>query len=267
MPRYRKLYVKTTESLDLNDMPDDFTRLMWVLMPLCLCREGRGLDHAAWLKSKLFPLRVDVTLDMIIHAMDWFTDRGMIVPYVVDDRQYFYVPTFHRYQGDTTREAETNYPPPPEQSTEDSRPTQELVTSKSCSDAVCNMQYSDSEAEGAATAPAPTPPKPKRKKTPTPEPVKTFREAVHRYPPKGWYEEITSIVGTDPPKLKLWYRVCHAWVGVGWNPQNVQGMLDCFQRGEIPGKERGNGRGKRTVEEMAGATRLEPFPDQPALPP
>jgi hypothetical protein len=33
------------------------------------------------------------------------------------------------------------------------------------------------------------------------------------------------------------------------------------------GGNRNNGRGKRAVEEMAGATRLEPFPDQPALPP
>jgi len=65
MPRYRKLHVKTLESLDMNDMPDDFTRLMWVLLPLALCREGRGVHHAAWLKSKLFPLRFDVTEEMV----------------------------------------------------------------------------------------------------------------------------------------------------------------------------------------------------------
>ena len=61
MPRYRKLHVKTVESLDINDMPDDFTRLMWVLLPLGLCREGRGIDNPAWIKSKLFPMRLDVS--------------------------------------------------------------------------------------------------------------------------------------------------------------------------------------------------------------
>ena len=34
MPRYRKLHTKTLESLDINDMPDDFCRLFWTLLPL-----------------------------------------------------------------------------------------------------------------------------------------------------------------------------------------------------------------------------------------
>ena len=44
MPTWRKLHVKATESLDINDMPDDFHRLLWVMLPLGLDREGRGLD-------------------------------------------------------------------------------------------------------------------------------------------------------------------------------------------------------------------------------
>jgi hypothetical protein len=156
MPRYRKLHVKTTESLDINDMPDDFTRLMWVLMPLGLCREGRGIDNPAWIKSKLFPLRSaeDVTSDMICAAMAWYEQRGMIRRYQVGDRHYFLVPTFHDYQGNTTREAETNYPPPPEETTQDSRPTQDLLTTNSSSDAVCNIQYADTKQESGASAPA-----------------------------------------------------------------------------------------------------------------
>ena len=51
MPKYRKLHTKTVESLDLNEMPDDLTRLMWVLLPLALCREGRGLHSGAYLQS------------------------------------------------------------------------------------------------------------------------------------------------------------------------------------------------------------------------
>ena len=135
MPRYRKLYTKTVESLDLNDMPDDFHRLFWVLLPLALCREGRGLDNPAWLKSNLFPLRTDIGQEDVATAFAWFTERGMAVPYTAEGRDYFYVPTFHKYQGSTVKEAESNYPPPPRVAqtgtTDNSGPSQDLVGSKS----------------------------------------------------------------------------------------------------------------------------------------
>ena len=164
MPRYRKLYVKTTESLDINDMPDDFTRLMWVLMPLGLCQEGRGIDNAAWIKSKLFPLRIDVTQEMISTAMDWYEQRGMVRRYQINGRPYFCVPTFRTYQGDTSREADTNYPPPPEESAPHSRPTHDPLTTNSSSytDANANTDpdaNTDAEASSAdaPSSPGPTP--------------------------------------------------------------------------------------------------------------
>jgi len=113
MPQYRKLYTKTTESLDINDMPDDFTRLTWVLLPLALCREGRGLDNAAWIKAKLYPLRIDVTLEQIQAAMNWFAERGMTQRYTVAGRSYFFVPTWYEYQTGTNKEAPSPYPQPP----------------------------------------------------------------------------------------------------------------------------------------------------------
>ena len=154
MPRYRKLHTKTLESLDINDMPDDFTRLLWVLLPLVLCREGRGIDSAHWLKSKLFPLREDVTPGQVGEALNWYMQRGMVVPYTVDGRDYFYLPSFHKYQGNTTKEAESDYPPPPELVQTSSRVSPEEVESKSTTeaDAICNMQYSDSDAEAVSDA-------------------------------------------------------------------------------------------------------------------
>lgn len=112
MPKYRKLHTRAVESLDINDMPDDFTRLLWVLMPLALDREGRGLDNSSWVKSKLMPLRVDITLDQIAAAMDWYAERGMIERYSVQGRSYFWLPTFRKYQGDTSKESESEIPPP-----------------------------------------------------------------------------------------------------------------------------------------------------------
>lgn len=128
MPKYRKLHVKTVESLDINDMPDDFTRLTWVLLPLALCREGRGMDNIAWLKAKIYPLRLDVTSKMITEAFDWYEQNRMIIRYEVDGRKYFYIPTWHTYQGDTSKEADTPYPSPSLQT--NSIPNPEQVESR-----------------------------------------------------------------------------------------------------------------------------------------
>jgi hypothetical protein len=214
MPRYRKLHVKTTESLDINDMPDDFTRLMWVLMPLGLCREGRGIDNPAWLKSKLFPLRseTDVTREMICSAMAWYEQRGMIRRYVVNGRPYFQVPTFHTYQGNTTREAETNYPPPPEETAQDSRPTQDLLTTNSSSDAVCNIQYTDQES--AATAPAATAASPGNGPTTFQEWQEEIKDAKNR---TAVLRRMCTVLypGLDPPEYSYIGRVAKRVGGAG----------------------------------------------------
>jgi DnaD/phage-associated family protein len=136
MPKWRKLHVKILESLDVNDMPDDFARLFWVLLPLILCREGRGLDYPIWIKSKVFPLREDVTNKQIEDAMDWFEKRGMIMRYKVDGRKYFQVVNFREYQGNTTREADSPYPAPPDND------SHAKVTQRSCKGHAKVMQRS-----------------------------------------------------------------------------------------------------------------------------
>jgi len=130
MPQYRKLYTKTLESLDIAKMPDDFTRLTWLMLPLVCCREGRGMDYATWLRSKLYPLRQDVTDDMVQDAFDWFASNGMIVRYQVDGRRYFYIKTWFEYQGNTSKETASIYPGP-ELVKSSAGVTPELVESKS----------------------------------------------------------------------------------------------------------------------------------------
>ena len=114
MPTWRKLHVKATESLDINDMPDDFHRLLWVMLPLGLDKCGVGLDNPAWIKSRIMPLRLDVTYEMIEAAMGWYESRGMILRYLVKDRAYFWLKSFLDHQGNLERESESNYPPPPD---------------------------------------------------------------------------------------------------------------------------------------------------------
>lgn len=153
MPTWRKLHTKATESLDINDMPDDFHRLLWVMLPLGLDREGRGLDNAGWVKAKIMPLRTDVTPEMVEQALTWYAEHGMIERYQVESRSYFWVPTFTRYQGNTQREAESEYPAPPDQRESYSRPTHDQLVSKSSSDVDVDVE-AEAEADGSAAAAA-----------------------------------------------------------------------------------------------------------------
>jgi hypothetical protein len=112
MPKYRQLHTKTIDSFDFNEMPDDFTRVVWLLLPLILDREGRGINSMAWVKSKMFPLRDDIKPDKIQNAFTWFTDRKMLICYQVSGHNYFYIPTWKTYQSGTEREAPSVLPTP-----------------------------------------------------------------------------------------------------------------------------------------------------------
>ena len=128
MPTYRKLFTKSVESEDINAMPDDFTRLLWVMLPLGLCRKGRGKDSPAWIRSKIFPIREDADLlDRIDSALVWYDDRGMIERYEVDGRRYFRILSWHKHQGTTIKEGASIYPPAPSELPTNSGPTPDLL--------------------------------------------------------------------------------------------------------------------------------------------
>jgi len=159
MPQWRKFHTKAVDSIDLAEMPDDFTRLTWVMLPLVLDRCGRGVDNANWLRSKVYPMRDDVTNDQIAAALDWYAGRGMIERYSVDGRAYFWIPTWHTYQGDTKREADSLLPAPEsysdygkEENESESRASQEEVVSKSSLDSDVDSDV-DSISAGAGENP------------------------------------------------------------------------------------------------------------------
>ena len=257
MPKWRKLHVKAVESLDINDMPDDFTRLLWLLLPLALDREGRGLDNAGWVKSKTMPLRLDVASAMLDTAMDWYETRGMIERYEVGGRHYFWVPSFGNYQGNTFKEAESLYPPPPGLVQSKSGVSPELVQSKSSTDSDSDSDTdteSDIAAESAiADPPAPTelpgsanipfseppepeleaPPRqnPKKRRKSTADPrtqhpaIQAVFRATGRHPPKVLYDKIIAQVGDspDPEKMKACYV---AWCERGYKPINFAWLFE-----------------------------------------
>lgn len=114
MPKYRQLHTKIIDSFDFNEMPDDFTRVVWMLLTLILDSEGRGIDNPCWIKSKMFPLRYDVTDEQISNAFAWLAEREMIQRYSVNGRRYFCIPTFKDYQSGTQKEAKSLLPSVPE---------------------------------------------------------------------------------------------------------------------------------------------------------
>ena len=153
MPLYRKLVLKTTESLTVNEMPDDFHRFLWLMLPLIVCREGRGLDNAAWVKAKALPLRMDVTPDDVQKAMDWYAQHGIITRYTFDGYGYFFITNWGKYQGNTEKEAESIYPDPTNgQIIDNSRAAPELLKTNSAS-IQCNTIQSNTD-NGAKNAPA-----------------------------------------------------------------------------------------------------------------
>jgi hypothetical protein len=108
----------------------------------------------------------------------------------------------------------------------------------------------DINMEGPADAGTPTPQSENRIVDKEPEPpkvtakhpaIQAFREVTHRYPAKAWYTVIAEIIGGQERDVDRWKRIVMAWVGVGWNPCNVKGMLDYWGKAHFPGENGGNG--------------------------
>lgn len=127
MPTYRKLHTKILDSYDFAEMPDDFTRVFWMLLIVVVDSQGRAIDNPAWLRSRMFPLRSDIDFRQINATLDWLDGRSMIVRYQVDGRGYFFIPSFKTYQTGTDREAKSTLPSPPDLLTSNSRVTHEEV--------------------------------------------------------------------------------------------------------------------------------------------
>jgi hypothetical protein len=85
--------------------------------------------------------------------------------------------------------------------------------------------------------------------TPAPQPplpapaLDIYRHVTGRYPPKGAEPLILEAGITTEPDRQRWERVIRCYIGCGWNPRNIQGMLDYYRRGELPGRRQDSPRG------------------------
>ena len=146
MPKYRQLHTKVIDSFDFNEMPDDFTRVVWLLLTLILDSEGRGIDNPSWIKSKMFPLRTDIDNQKIEESFNWFSKHKMIVRYSKDKHNYFYIPTFKLYQSGTQKEALSVLPAPDKLKTYSGEEKEEVGAAASASESASESAL-ESESE------------------------------------------------------------------------------------------------------------------------
>ncbi len=68
---------------------------------------------------------------------------------------------------------------------------------------------------------------------PAPHPaLAAYRSETHLNVSKTWQAEVIQKVGGDGGDINRWRGIVRAWVGSGWNKQNVKGMLEAFSAGK-----------------------------------
>jgi hypothetical protein len=246
MPKYRQLHIKILDSFDFAEMPDDFTRVVWLLLIPVVDSEGRGIDNPAWLRSKMFPLRPDVELNQISAAMDWLGNRGMVRRYKVGGKSYFCIPTWKEYQTGTDKEAKSILPAPDLLPTY-SEPTPPQYNADSDSDSYANA---DSE---SAPIPAPTPlfqPGPEARAD------RIYQKVTGHFtiPSKDkipvtnvlimYYNKYKSEDAAAEALLPFWDE----WRRRKYGPTNLNWLIEWAASGEIP-QLKSNGNGSKPTQQ------------------
>jgi hypothetical protein len=221
MPKYRQLHVKILDSQDVNDMPNDLTRLTWVLLPLIMDQKGRAPDNASWIRSKLFPFRKDVKDHQIEKALAWFAQPGrdMILRYTVQGRNFIQIVNWKTYQTGTEREANSSIPDP-EQVESRSGVDQELVVVKARQGN--SNSNGNSNGNDKATAKQELPPAPELEDeyfqlyaVEIGEVTPQVKEALRKYPPALIPAAIKEAVRYNGRTLAYMSTILDRWVVEG----------------------------------------------------
>lgn len=75
-----------------------------------------------------------------------------------------------------------------------------------------------------------------------PPAVSTYREIARRYPNKTLYEDIATAIGDSSESLEKWTAHIKDWISRGWNPTNIKGLLETFEKGIEPRQQNGQGK-------------------------
>jgi hypothetical protein len=89
--------------------------------------------------------------------------------------------------------------------------------------------------------------------------VKAYVEVTHRRPKQFVAETIANAIGDNETDIIAWKDIVKTWVLSGWNPQNVDGMIDMFKNRNNQGGKSSNAKRRividpkpnKTADEMA----------------
>jgi len=60
--------------------------------------------------------------------------------------------------------------------------------------------------------------------------VEAYKKAFFYYPRHNLYSLIAEKVGEDEEDLRLWAKACQSWAAHGWNPKNIAGLLEYYEK-------------------------------------
>lgn len=77
--------------------------------------------------------------------------------------------------------------------------------------------------------------------------IKAYRELAHYQVPVAIRDDVINTIGVAPIELGFWCAIIKEWIGRGYNPRNISGMLNVY-------KQRGfnNGYKNKVVKEVDG---------------
>jgi hypothetical protein len=92
--------------------------------------------------------------------------------------------------------------------------------------------------------------------------LQAYREIVHRYPHKSWWQDIIDQIGDSELAVQRWQALVKDWAGHGWNMQNVKDMLSAFEKGGIR-----RDAPRQTDDPLANTKGIVAFPVPPSAAP
>jgi len=83
--------------------------------------------------------------------------------------------------------------------------------------------------------------------------ISIYHQRTGLWPDTNVQKPAIKELATDGANLDLWDEVVTAWVKIGWSKRNVAGMIEHYQRGEIPstGGKRGTNREQRSGDRVS----------------
>lgn len=239
MARGRMLNKSVCNSKKFQDLPDDTCRLIatWTISHLDI----RGVFYAnpQLVRSLVCPRRDDVTNAQVAGYLDAMEAYGLIVRFESNGETWQYWPGFeHNQIGIRYDRESSDFPIPPGW-----EPPKlfELVPPSGGQNPAEGKGIKKKLSEPAIAEP------------PRHPAIDVYRSKARRFPDKTAWPFIEKAVKNDIASLEFWGKVIEAYILCGWNKTNVSGMLEWYNRHEIPHTTRawggnGNGNGNKPQE-------------------